>query len=463
MDSTTSLPLPFYICVGAVFFLLWKGWHVRLEGWGVPLMAVAATAGVWYLIDPVYNDYAVYLRDVGPENLNNAFWEILLFFISLGILAPVVNKKINNDLLGKRSQVFQMIRDRAIETPEFQDQIAALIKIILSAWCLLMVVALFRVHFDFGGLFFPYLVEKVSPWGRDRIGTGVDALYALAGYIQLMLIALLGASFALAIRPSSMAMAGIGYFFAAPAILFDRTRSSMLAILLPGLMALLTLRIRGGVIIRLVVLIVSFMAIQSWMKFVIENRSTASITEALRTGGTKDAEVKAKKHEGFNMYQELGYINYFIVNGTYKVNWGTRYFAEIVNPIPRVLWPGKPLIGIDYALARGMGYGEQGSKSGGVAASISTGMIGQGLVNFGVILGPIASAFLMAIWIALLARQDLMGNDIGHLLLYAMGLVMTYNLGRDITLLVVYPFVFGCILLSWMNRKKVTHTELYEA
>jgi hypothetical protein len=80
-------------------------------------------------------------------------------------------------------------------------------------------------------------------------------------------------------------------------------------------------------------------------------------------------------------------------------------------------------------------------------------MIGQGVVNFGLILGPIAAALLMAIWVAVLARQDLMGNDIGHLLLYAIGLVLTFNMGRDITLLVIYPFVFGWILL-WFNQRR---------
>jgi len=194
--------------------------------------------------------------------------------------------------------------------------------------------------------------------------------------------------------------------------------------------------------------------LEGWMKFVIDNRDKGSITGAFKTGGTQDAEVKARKHGGFNMYQELGYINYFIANGAYKVNWGTRYFAEIVNPVPRILWPGKPMIGIDYAIARGMAYGNLDAKTGGVACSVSTGMIGQGVVNFGGLLGPIAAALLMAIWIAVLARQDLMGDDIGHLLLYAVGLVLTYNMGRDITLLILYPFVFGLLLLNWNKRRR---------
>ena len=235
----------------------------------------------------------------------------------------------------------------------------------------------------------------------------------------------------------------------------------MLAVLLPGIMALVSLRIKGGIILKMAVLLGCFLALDGWFKFVVEHRAMgeniALATKSLQSSidaNASNGSMKGKKHEGFNMFEELGYINYFIANGTYKVNWGERYFAEIVNPIPRVLWPGKPLIGIDYAIARGMAYGEQARNEGGVACSVSTGMIGQGVVNFGRLLGPIAAALLMAIWVAVLARQDLMGHDIGHLLLYAIGLVLTYNMGRDITLLVIYPFVFGWILLTWMNRRR---------
>jgi len=451
MDSLSELPLPFYLCIAASVWLLSKGWSLRFEGWGIPLIGVVVTAGTWYLLDPLYNDYNQYLREVGPDNLSKAFWEVLIFFISLGFLAPVMNHKINSDLVGGGSQIIQMMRNKEIEQPVFQDQIARLGAVLILAWMLLMAVALVRVNFDFIGLFFPYLGEKAQPWARDRIGGGFDSLIALAGYLQIMLTALLGVTFALALRPSTMLISGLGYFLAAPAFLFDRTRNTMLAILLPGLMALVTLRIRSSMVMKLVVLTISFLALESWMKFVIDNRDMMSMSEAFKSGGTKDLTVKNRKHLGFNMLEELGYINYYIEQGSYKVNWGERYFAELVNPIPRVLWPGKPLIGIDYAIARGMAYGELGAKSGGVAASVSTGMIGQGVVNFGGFFGAIASAFLMSIWIAVLARQDLQGRDVGHLLLYAIGLVLTYNMGRDITLLTIYPFVFGWLLLKFMK------------
>lgn len=418
---------------------------------------VVATASAWYLGDALYNEYAAYVQIQGPGSLNAAWWEVLLFLIAFGALVPVMNRKINGNL-EPRSQIIQMIRHLTIDTEQFQNQVSLITKLLVGPWILLMVLALVRTDFDVVGIFFPYLGIKANPWGRGRLGGGIDAIYALATYVQILLTALFGVAVALSKRSSTFTLAGIIYLLSAPFFIFDRTRNAMLAILLPGFMAFITFRIKAGMVLRLVAVMVSFLALDSWFKFVLEHRAKGeSIAGAYKLDQSKvdDASLKKeKKHEGFNMLEELGYINYFIANGTYKVNWGERYFAEIVNPIPRVLWPGKPLIGIDYAIARGMSYGNQDAASGGVAASISTGMIGQGVVNFGKILGPIAAALLMAIWVAVLTRQDLMGHDIGHLLLYAIGLVLTFNMGRDITLLVIYPFVFGWLLLWWYQRQK---------
>jgi len=149
-------------------------------------------------------------------------------------------------------------------------------------------------------------------------------------------------------------------------------------------------------------------------------------------------------------------------DGLFQPSWGGRYFAEAVNVIPRGLWKNKPLVGVDYALARGFG-GERGTteKGAGITASIATGMIGQGVVNFGRLLGPMAAALLMSIWVAVLARLDLRG-DIGRLLLCAVGMILTFNMGRDITLFVLYPFVFGYMLLlgwEWWRKGKM-HTQM---
>jgi hypothetical protein len=74
---------------------------------------------------------------------------------------------------------------------------------------------------------------------------------------------------------------------------------------------------------------------------------------------------------GLNMLEELAWCNNLIDKGGYVINYGSRYWAELVNPIPRGLWPGKPLIGIDYAIARGQGWADQKDVEAGVGATIS--------------------------------------------------------------------------------------------
>jgi len=57
----------------------------------------------------------------------------------------------------------------------------------------------------------------------------------------------------------------------------------------------------------------------------------------------------------------------------------------------------------------------------------------------------------MALWVAILARQDLKGEKTGRMLLFFIGCVLTFNLGRDITLITLitlYPFVFGYVMLT---------------
>ncbi len=80
-------------------------------------------------------------------------------------------------------------------------------------------------------------------------------------------------------------------------------------------------------------------------------------------------------------------------------------------------------------------------------------MIGQGVVNFGRILGPAAAALIMSFWVVILARQDLQITKLGRLPLFAFGMILTFNLGRDVTLLTLYPFVFGVMAVWWLERR----------
>ena len=452
------LPPAFWLAVLAWLYFLYKAWTLREESIGIPMLTVLATVGAWYGGDPFYNDYGEYIQDIGKPALENAWWEVLLFIVAFGTITPAVHRTINRKFLRPRSNLLYLVRHGVDGVDNFQTQIDWLCRVLAFVWALIMITALVRTNFDFVGLFMPYLGAKAEPWIRGRIGTGFDSLISLAAYILVGLTAEFGVFTALSTRNTTRLLALTVYLLALPTYIFDRTRNTMLATILPGFCAWVFLRVRGGLIIRIIFIIAGFMVLEAWLKFVIANRTDQSIATAFQQElKGQSVDTKDVKHLGFNMFEELGHINAYITDGSYRPNWGARYFAELVNPIPRALWPGKPLIGLDYAVARGLAYDDAGANQGGVAASVSTGMVGQGVVNFGRFLGPVAAASLMALWASLLARQDLQAARLGRLFLYALGLFLTFNMGRDITLLVIYPYCFFYVFIlgvEWIYQAR---------
>ena len=460
IDQSFAYPVGFYISIAILGVVALYAWNLRWLGLGIPMLVVLATVTAWYFIDPWYNDYLRYIQTIGVESLDAAWFQVALFLISFALLSPFMHRAMNKKILHEKSYLIRAVQWRGIDYPDFQNKLDIAAKGLMIVWFLLIAFALLKTNFDFMGLFFPYLTgrSKASPWARGRIGGGFDAIIAFAMYIHIMITAIFGVVAAISKNIKTRFYSIVIYGMSIPWFLLDRTRSYMLATFLPFLLALVFLRMKGGLIFKVIILILTFNIVDGWMKFVLQIRSEADVSvvfQAVGFGGVRERlESNKSKHLGLNMFEELGWINKFIETKHYTPNWGARYFAELVNPIPRVIWKNKPLIGIDYSIARGQAFGGGGAKSAGVGATISTGMIGQGVVNFGVFLGPIGAAFLMACWVAILARQDLMGGQSGRLLLLIIGLVLTFNMGRDITLLVVYPFIFGYAFLKiWLRLK----------
>ncbi len=447
MESSLSATVPFLSSVALIIAAGLRFWQRRWEGYGIPALVVLLTITFWYVGDAIYNDYRYYESVFQENTLRNAWWQVALFVASLSFFVPITHRWMNKNLRSGRSGLLDAAERREIDSPVFQRRLGVFHNILLLAWVLLMVAALVRVRYDWQGLFFPWLGHKSEPWARNRIGSGFDALFSLAQYFQIFLTASFGVIAALSKDWKVRLPALVVCFLALPYFVFDRTRNVMLATMLPGFLSWVFLRLRGGTLTKATILFVAFLAVNSWFAFVLHSRSNSTIAQAFAMRETQSYEEK--RHLGINMFEELVWINTFLENGQYDPKWGARYFAELVNPIPRSLWPEKPLIGIDYALLRGQGGASAGFA--GVHATISTGMIGQGVVNFGRFFGPVAAAFLISCWVALLARQDLLARyDSARFLFYGLGLVLTFNMGRDITLLVIYPFVFGYLFyLAW--------------
>ena len=460
IEESIGFPAGFYIAAVLLLIASNFAWRARRSGTGIPMAAVLGTVLMWYFGDALYNDYQSYAREIGPQYLDAAWSQVALFIGAFMVMVPMVHRAVNRRLLGEQSQFFALMQRGGIQNEEFQRRLDVAMRLLLGIWLILMLIALVRTNFDFLGLFAPYVSGKVYPWSRDRVGVGFDALLSFANYIQIMLTASFGIVAAVAINPRTRNLGLICFALSAPFYILDRARNVMLACVLPGLLAWVFLRLRGGLFTKLGILAAFFLIVNVWMKFVIETRSGANIAQAVSSRGLagvlETAEAEDARHQGLTMFTELAWINSFIDKGTFAVNYGARYWSELVNPIPRALWPDKPYIGIDYALARGQAFEGFGAGGAGVGATISTGLIGQGVTNFGTFFGVLASALLMALWVAFLARQDLKGEKMGRMLLFFIGCVLTFNLGRDITLITLYPILFGySLLLIWSK----THGE----
>lgn len=448
-------PISFYVTVILIGIGVTICAQGLRQGWGLPGIVVMLTVSAWYVGDALYNDYESYFWEFGRETLENAWWQVGLFVLSFLAFVKPVHDAINRSLSDHQSFAIKSYERKLLNEGELQRQIDRVFGLLLAVWFVLMLVALSRVNWDFLGLLAPYFAgHRAIAWERGRIGGPLDSLISLAQYIHIFLAAAFGLVWAVSRNQRTRTLAGVLFLLTAPYFILGRARNVMLAVVMPGLLAWVMMRLQTTWLVRGAVIAGAFFVINFWMLFVLENRNI-SIVDALKIEASFEKTEQAE-HAGLNMFEELGYINHFMKLGTYQPNWGARYWAEVVNPVPRGLWPGKPYVGLDYAMLRGMGEGGFADQmQEGVAATISTGMIGQGVVNFGTLFGPIFAALLMAVWVALLARQDLQAEEHpARFLLYALGIILTFNMGRDITFIVTYPFFFGYAFVYYLQRKR---------
>ena len=449
MQHFFDLPPGFWVSLAVLAGVSLRAWKHRREAWGLPAIAVCGTVLAWYHGNAIYGDYKTISSHFSHEAMAAAWWQVAAFAASFAVLAPVVHGKLNPARIGRQSMVLVLLGAKDA-LARLQRPLKLTFGPLAVIWGALSVVALLRTDFDWSGLFAPWLGHLATPWARPRVGGSYDFLLALVNYVNVFCLSGFGVVAALAKSPrlcgAALGLMAISW----PMVFFDRARNTMLAVLLPGLLCLVFLRLRGRPLVQAGVLVSVFLAVSSWFAFVLAHRTSESIAAAFAAGKLTE---KAEKHGGLDMFEELCWINTFLQDGAYRPNWGARYFAEAVNVIPRGLWSNKPTIGLDYAVLRGQGQAGKSEES--VNATVSTGMIGQGVVNFGPWGGPPAAALLMSAWVAVLARFDLTGYRPGRLLLYALGLVLTFNLGRDITPLVAFPLVFGYVIVrlaeKWMT------------
>lgn len=390
--------------------------------WSPPVIAVLGMVAGWYMIEPIY--FPEYLEDFLQRDVSTAFGCVLIFIVTLSIATPVAVKAF-------------VPRRRSTTDPTIAMSAEQLVRPIVMLWICLLVYGTFRMEGDILGALFPIEGRAgVSMWSRAA-GEGAGAtgfIVSFADYLYVLVLAAFGLLLFLARNWRTRWLLLFCIAISWPYAFMQGSRNITLFVVMPALVAYL-LHGRAPIVAKVLVAVGAFFAIEFVMRAII----------ALRDAGFQDfssVDLQGASHLGLNMVSELTYIVGFIEDGILNPSYGLGYVRELLNFIPRAIWPDKPLLGLDYALARG--YGGQLSSDIGIFATLSAGVVGQGVQNFGLLLGPMVAGSLIALWIGLLTRLRIQGGTARNGL-FLVGLGLTFNLGRDISLLVLFPFVFGYV------------------
>src|SRR5207249_8367596 len=283
----------------------------------------------------------------------------------------------------------------------------------------------------------------VTMWGRDAVSSSASGfLVASAAYLFNAVTAFLGVLVFFQRSTSWRCIAGAMFAITLPYFFFEGARSHFLAAILPFILTYLFYG-RHAIVIKFVILAVTFVCLDQGFKFVTAFRGTG-FREVLAAENPYELVDEDMRQTGLNMIQELCFANAYLDLGAGSPAYGGRYLNDLLNVVPRAIWSSKPLIGIDYAKWRGF---ESPDSELGVVATVSTGMIGGGVLNFGQVFGPVAAGILMALWAGLLVRWWEQRQSLLRLVLFMLGAGLTFNLGRDVSLLVLWPVIFAYVFV----------------
>ncbi|MDO7840928.1 hypothetical protein [Sphingomonas immobilis] len=415
-----ALPAAYWLSMMALMLLSAEALFRLRDSWSLPALMVYFTVFGWYMMEPINSPETMAF---GDEELSTAYLTVFFFLAAFRGLVTVLAK-----MFAAKKDVQGLSVD-AIPAEK-------LFLVIGGLWLVLLSFGTWRMD---GNLFATLLPldsrAGVSMWQR---AAGADAgslgfLVSMAAYLYTLVLAMFGMLLPLMKRPLFRVLCVVAILISWPYIFLQGSRNLTLAVFVP-----------------MVFSFVFFTKAKMWIKgssllaaALFVNWALKEIITFRNYGFNYSGDIEQEKHLGLNMASELIYCTTFVKTGVVSLAWGMNTMAELANVVPRALWVNKPLIGIDYAIARGFAGGASDT---GVFATISTGMIGQGVLEFGNILGPLYSALLMAIWAAWLARLREQ-KSLTRTCLFLVGMGLTFNLGRNITLLVLWPMVFGFMLV----------------
>jgi oligosaccharide repeat unit polymerase len=419
MADVTALPLEYWLCAVLIVVAGLFALRQRHLLWVPPFIATLATVFAWYMIEPVY--YEDFLLIFPPDAIAAGYRCLFVFLIALILATPMA---------------VQALQPKAghAATREYSITPEQVVPRIVILWLILLAYGVFRMDGNVISALFPIESRTSgSMWSRDAAEGAGDTgfIVSAAGYLYVLVLSAFGLLLPITRKPTVRWLLVLCILLSWPYALLQGSRNVTLAVITPALIAYLLLA-RKPLAMKAAVGIAAFIIVDLVMRAIIEFRDVGFGSATFRN-------IEEAKHLGLNMASELVYIANFVGGGTMDISWGWDYLVELMNVVPRALWANKPLIGIDYAIARGFGGGESDI---GVFATLSPGLVGQGVMNFGLWFGPLAAGCLMALWVGILNRLRYQGGA-ARTGLFLVGIGLTFNLGRGITLLTLFPFVFG--------------------
>ncbi len=446
LSSYSALPLFYILAASLLLCLCIEALSKKNQIWSLPSLIIYITIVIWYLVEIIYWSPENYLNKFSYEILELGYSQIIIFLVAFRIFVPSITKK----FIAKKPLTYKVFSASLINP-------SRLLAYFSIMWLGLLLFGISRLNGDIFGALFPIKARAgVEMWQRGAAASAGSSgfIVSSAAYVYLLVCSFFGILLPLQkrhiLRFINISLILISW----PYFILMGTRKYVLAVVFPSLFSYFLLS-RHKWWIKILILGALLFVLNYGLSIIIAYRNVG-FTDFFNTLRQDESLLQPEqKHLGLNMGEELFFINSFYKQGTLQLKYGAGYIIELLNFIPRAIWPDKPFINIDYSLLRG--FGREGSDIG-VFATISPGCIGQGVMNFGPYLGPLAPALLLALWAAFLARLWSQRYSIPRLCLFLTGLGVTFNLGRGISLLSLWPIVFGYAfvrIFEHLNEKKV--------
>ena len=427
LSPVLTLPPAYWVAMIAHVLLSIEALVRLRESWSVPALMVYFTVFGWYMLEPINSpDTMVF----GDDELTTAYLAVFFFVAAFRALVTVLTDVFAN----KKVMEGTALTAEAIPAER-------LFLLVAGLWIILLIYGTARMDWDLFGTLFPLDSRAGNTMWQRSAGADAGAfsfVVSSASYLYTLALAIFGMLLPLLKRPLFKALCVAAILISWPYIFLQGSRNLTLAVFVPMVFSFLFFT-KAKMWIKGLGLLASAVFVDWAMREIISFRNY---------GFNYNGDVEKVGHLGLNMASELVYCTSFIKAGVVDLAWGKNSLAELANIVPRVLWANKPLIGIDYAIARGFAGGNADI---GVTATIATGMIGQGVLEFGTVLGPVYAALQIAIWAGWLARLREQ-KTITRACLFLVGMGLTFNLGRGVTLLVLWPMDFAYVFVLLLER-----------